>query len=292
MLINSKKISHDSHKAALASDWLAFFSRMARTKVTMRKGQKGKPKKVKMRAWGKMPNPKNPQCQQTPKCQKWKPSNPEWVGEEGRGGRKVGRGGEVTRIIANPTVCPDGCRGQAIYIGQGGASQEEALTDCGKQGPQRNSSRLGRWKSPRGTTWGWWLSMRSADSRKVRISFIYNLPFSHLVCQITLEVGWYDMCFLLTLQEAAEAYLVGLLEDTNLCTIYVKHITVVLKDIQLAWCICGEYLHYWITFSPKSVLVFLLVVGCVGFCWYQGRELSVGSALYILLLKYCGVYFC
>ena len=30
------------------------------------------------------------------------------------------------------------------------------------------------------------------------------------------------------------------------------------------------------SFSLKSVLVLLLVVGCVGFCWYKGREFSVG----------------
>ena len=34
---------------------------------------------------------------------------------------------------------------------------------------------------------------------------------------------------------------------------------------------------------PISFSVFLLVVGCVEFCWYQGREFSVGFALYILL---------
>ena len=42
-------MSHDSCRAALASDWLVFFSSMARTKITPRKGEKGKPKKVKTR---------------------------------------------------------------------------------------------------------------------------------------------------------------------------------------------------------------------------------------------------
>ena len=77
---------------------------------------------------------------------------------------------------------------------------------------------------------------------------IHKLPFSHLVHEIALEVGQYDMCFqvynILTLQEAAEAYLVELLEDTNLCAFYTKHITIMPKDIQLAWCIHGEHLHY------------------------------------------------
>ena len=55
---------------------------------------------------------------------------------------------------------------------------------------------------------------------------IHKLPFSHLVCEIGLEVGRFYMhfqvCAILTLQEAAEAYLVGLWEDTNLCMIHAK----------------------------------------------------------------------
>jgi len=38
----------------------------------------------------------------------------------------------------------------------------------------------------------------------------------------------------MTLQEASEAYLVGLFEDTNLCAIHAKRVTTMPKDIQLA----------------------------------------------------------
>ena len=41
-------------------------------------------------------------------------------------------------------------------------------------------------------------------------------------------------------QEAAEAYLAGLFEDTNLCAIHAKRITITPKDIQLARRIRGE----------------------------------------------------
>ncbi|KAK1396309.1 Histone domain-containing protein [Heracleum sosnowskyi] len=44
----------------------------------------------------------------------------------------------------------------------------------------------------------------------------------------------------LALQEAAEAYLVGLFEDTNLCAIHAKRVTIMSKDIQLARRIRGE----------------------------------------------------
>jgi len=42
------------------------------------------------------------------------------------------------------------------------------------------------------------------------------------------------------LQEAAEAYLVGLFEDANLCAIHAKRVTIMPKDIQLARRIRGE----------------------------------------------------
>ena len=42
------------------------------------------------------------------------------------------------------------------------------------------------------------------------------------------------------LQEAAEAYLVGLFEDTNLCAPHAKRVTIMPKDIQLARRIRGE----------------------------------------------------
>ncbi|XDB63500.1 hypothetical protein AB1E18_016829 [Capra hircus] len=53
-----------------------------------------------------------------------------------------------------------------------------------------------------------------------------------------------DLCFqsaaIGALQEASEAYLVGLFEDTNLCAIHAKRVTIMPKDIQLACRIRGE----------------------------------------------------
>ena len=46
----------------------------------------------------------------------------------------------------------------------------------------------------------------------------------------------------LALQEAAEAYLIGLFEDTNLCAIHAKRVTIMKKDMQLARRIRGERL--------------------------------------------------
>jgi histone H3 len=45
---------------------------------------------------------------------------------------------------------------------------------------------------------------------------------------------------LMALQHASEAYTVGLFEDTNLCAIHGKRVTIMPKDIQLARRIRGE----------------------------------------------------
>ena len=45
---------------------------------------------------------------------------------------------------------------------------------------------------------------------------------------------------IMALQEAAEAYLVGIMEDTNLCAIHAKRVTIMPRDMQLARRIRGE----------------------------------------------------
>ena len=72
---------------------------------------------------------------------------------------------------------------------------------------------------------------------------IRKLPFQRLVREIAQDFKT-DLRFqssaILALQEAAEAYLVGLFEDTNLCAIHAKRVTIMPKDIQLARRIRGE----------------------------------------------------
>ena len=70
-----------------------------------------------------------------------------------------------------------------------------------------------------------------------------KLPFQRMVREIAQDFRT-DMRFqsqaLLALQEAAEAYLVGLFEDSNLCAIHAKRVTIMPKDIQLSRRIRGE----------------------------------------------------
>ena len=72
---------------------------------------------------------------------------------------------------------------------------------------------------------------------------IRKAPFQCLVREIAQDFKT-DLRFqnaaIMALQEAAEAYLVGLFEDTNLCAVHAKRVTIMLKDIQLARRIRGE----------------------------------------------------
>ena len=72
---------------------------------------------------------------------------------------------------------------------------------------------------------------------------IRKLPFNRLVREIAQDIKT-DLRFqaqaISALQEASEDYLVKLFEDTNLCAIHAKRVTIMPKDIQLARRIRGE----------------------------------------------------
>lgn len=72
---------------------------------------------------------------------------------------------------------------------------------------------------------------------------IRKLPFQRLVREIAQDFKS-DLRFqssaIGALQESVEAYLVSLFEDTNLCAIHAKRVTIQSKDIQLARRLRGE----------------------------------------------------
>ena len=72
---------------------------------------------------------------------------------------------------------------------------------------------------------------------------IRKAPFQRLVKEIAATFRS-DLRFqssaVMALQEAAEAYLVGLFEDTNMCAIHARRVTITPKDMALARRIRGE----------------------------------------------------
>ena len=79
---------------------------------------------------------------------------------------------------------------------------------------------------------------------------IRKLPFQRLVREIASDTDVirsplcgkvrFQSAAIMALQEASEAYLVGLFEDSKLCAIHAKRVTIMPKDIQLARRIRGE----------------------------------------------------
>lgn len=100
----------------------------------------------------------------------------------------------------------------------------------------------GRWRYHPGT-----VALR--EIRKYQKStelLIRKLPFQRLVKEILQDFDKEGVSYriqsvaLQALQEASEAYLVGLFEDTNLCALHGKRVTIMPKDMQLARRIRGE----------------------------------------------------
>ena len=103
--------------------------------------------------------------------------------------------------------------------------------------PQRTTKRKHRYRP--GT-----LALREIRHYQKKTNLlIKRAPFARLVKEIAqgcMQELRFQNSAIGALQEAVEAYLVGLFEDTNLCAIHAKRITIMPKDIQLARHIRGE----------------------------------------------------
>ena len=79
--------------------------------------------------------------------------------------------------------------------------------------------------------------------QKTSALLIRKLPFQRLVREIAQDFKTdlrFQSAAILCLQEAAEAYLVRLFDDANLCAIHARRVTIMPKDILLARRIRGE----------------------------------------------------
>ena len=81
-----------------------------------------------------------------------------------------------------------------------------------------------------------------ASSRCQQNCWFRKLPFLWQLVREILQELRFDFhlmpAMVLALQEAAEAFLFRLFEDTNSCAIHAKHITIMPKDMKLA---CWEF---------------------------------------------------
>ena len=84
------------------------------------------------------------------------------------------------------------------------------------------------------------------EIRRYQKSTALLIPYAPFVRLCKSIAGEYDSTLrfqsqaVVALQEASEAYLVGLFEDSNLCALHAKRVTIMPKDMQLARRIRGE----------------------------------------------------
>ena len=74
---------------------------------------------------------------------------------------------------------------------------------------------------------------------------IKKAPFQRLVREIAQETKSelrFQSSAVMAMQEASESYMVGLFEDTNLCAIHAKRVTIMPKDMHLSRRIRGEHI--------------------------------------------------
>ena len=126
--------------------------------------------------------------------------------------------------------------------------KRKLCSTVGGKAPQKEFLKAGKVKKTR-KYWPGAVALQEIQQfQKSTELLIRKLPFSQLVCEIAQAVGKTDLHFqgstIICLQEAAEAFLVGVMEDANLCTIHAKWVTIMPEDIQLACRIWGEHLKY------------------------------------------------
>jgi len=131
-----------------------------------------------------------------------------------------------------------------------------------KQSPRQNwqaAAKAARRKHPTRSTSGQTTAAAATNKRRYRPGtvalreirryqrttdlLIRKAPFQRLVREIAQEMKKdvrFQSTALLALQEAAEMHLIQLFEDTNLCALHAKRVTVMPKDMQLARRIRGE----------------------------------------------------
>ena len=131
------------------------------------------------------------------------------------------------------------------YTGEG--KRASATSIWAQQEIRKSKLSMGAIKRPHRYRPRMWALMEIRRYQKTSELLIRKLPFQCLIREITQEykVGLhFQASALMALQEAVEAFLIGLFEDTNLCAIHAKRVTIMPKDIQLARRIRGDYLKF------------------------------------------------
>ncbi|KAG2742245.1 histone H3 [Suillus brevipes Sb2] len=125
----------------------------------------------------------------------------------------------------------------------GKAPRKQLAVKSGKKAPIHAHTATGGVKKPHRFRPGTVALREIRRYQKSTELLIRKLPFQRLVREIAQDFKT-DLRFqssaVMALQEAAEAYLVSLFEDTNLAAIHAKRVTIQPKDLALARRLRGE----------------------------------------------------
>ena len=153
-------------------------------------------------------------------------------------------------IPPGPRKTTGGGSKPALNLGQRSGSIKAHLAKLQKKAADKAAKKSGM-KAPKGGVkkphrfWPGTVALKEIRRyQKSTELLIRKLPFQRLVREISGDhkVITSPLCgkvrfqslAIKALQEASEAYIVGLFEDTNLCAIHAKPVTIMPKDIQLA----------------------------------------------------------
>ena len=208
MLLNSKQMSHDSQEAALVSVWLAFFSNMARTKMMLRMGEGRKALQVRPRAEAHAKL--EPQVlAETPAAKVEAPPTPSEMEKRIAEVEKLGEVVGLPESSLTQKLAQMAAEARPSMSGGEEPARRKLRLTVGGKTLQKEFLKASEVKKPQRYKLEIVAVHEICQFKKRTDLLILKLPFLHLVNEIALEVGQYDMCFLvhgiLTLQEAAEA---------------------------------------------------------------------------------------
>ncbi|XP_033121216.1 histone H3-like centromeric protein cnp1 [Anneissia japonica] len=120
----------------------------------------------------------------------------------------------------------------------GTGETNKSLTSSHVQSPQKKPKKARRFRP------GTRALLEIRKYQKTTNLLLRKLPFARVVREIASMFGHDDLRWqanaILAIQEAAEAVLVHIFEDANLCALHAKRVTVMPRDIQLARRIRGR----------------------------------------------------
>ena len=121
---------------------------------------------------------------------------------------------------------------------------KEVRGKCGKRGVEKEASKEKKKEGGTGRLKRGICALREIQKYQSGTECLIQwLPFQRVVKEIIQTIRgdlWFQTTAIMAIQEAGEVFLVGLLEQTNLCALHAKCVTIMSGDTQLVRHIWGD----------------------------------------------------